>query len=73
MNRRMIYLDLFDFGVPLPHLLHVAHQLLVKVVGMLLHHHLQLEHLPDVWYFLTQDLVSVGLRMDLNTRRRFFF
>lgn len=56
------YLDLFDIWVPIPHLLHVSHKLFVQIVRMLLQHHFQLEHLPDVWQRLTQDFVSVCLR-----------
>lgn len=41
-------LDLFDGGIPFPHLLHVPHQFLVEAVRMLLQYDLQLEDLPDV-------------------------
>lgn len=55
------YLDLLDIRVPLSHLLHIPHQLFVKIVRVLLQHHFQLEHLPYVRQHLTQDLISVCL------------
>lgn len=55
------YLDLFDIRVPLSHLLHFSHQLFIKGVRMLLQHHFQLEHLPNVRHCLAQDFVSIGL------------
>lgn len=58
----LFYLDLLDVWVPLPHLLHVSHQLIVKIVRMLLQHYFQLEHLPDVGQHFTQDFVSICLR-----------
>lgn len=60
------YLHLFDVGVPLPHLLHVSHQLFIKCVRMLLQHHFQLEHLPNVRQHLTQDFVPICLRKGSN-------
>lgn len=56
------YLHLFDAGVPLPHLLHISHQLFIKCVRMLLQHHFQLEHFPNVRQHLTQDFVPICLR-----------
>lgn len=47
------YLDLLDIWVPLSHLLHISHQLFVKSVRMLLQHHFQFEHLPNVRQHLT--------------------
>lgn len=54
-------LDLFDVGIPFPHLLHVPHQFFVEAVRVLLQDDLQLEDLPDVRQGLAQDLVSVAL------------
>lgn len=60
------HLDLLDIWVPLPHLLHVSHQLFIKTVRMLLQHHFQLEHLPNVRQHFTQHFVSVSLRRIVN-------
>lgn len=60
------YLDLFDVRVPVPHLLHISHQLFVQCVRMLLQHYFQLEHLPNVRQCLTQDFVSIGLRKSVG-------
>lgn len=55
-------LHLFDVRVPFPHLLHISHQFFIKAVKMLLQNDFQLEHLPNVRYHLTQDLVPIGLK-----------
>lgn len=55
------YLDFFDVGIPVSHLLHVVHQLAVHCVQGLVHHHLQSEHLAHVREHLALHFVSVIL------------
>jgi len=58
---RVSYLDFFDAGVPVSHLLHVVHQLAVHRVQGLVHHHLESEHLAHVREHLAQHFVPVTL------------
>lgn len=55
------HLDLFYTWVPFSHLLHVANQLMVEGVRLLVQHDLQLEDLANVRQRLAQYFVSVRL------------
>lgn len=58
------YLDFFDIGIPVSHLLHVVHQLTVHRVQGLVHHHLESEHLAHIWEHLAQHFVAVILERE---------
>lgn len=55
------HLDLLDIRVPLPHCFHAFHELFIKPLHGLVHHHLQAEYLAHIWDHFTQHFVPIRL------------
>lgn len=56
------HLDFFDIWVPVAHLLHLLHQLIVDTIHGLIHHHLQPKDFPNIWEHFAEDFVPIVLQ-----------